>query len=197
LLGNEITDSEDDGRQFHVLSFEDHTGQKFTFHYMWSPWDGNDYDIFASPEDAVRVQALTPTDKMVDVPAITASPAPRAPVTHTLAEVKHLPAFRDAVVDLNRRWKQNMPPTTLHEGKNLARAVAEQFGLSDRDMIDVILKPRLAGIRAPKAAATEMASPSSANRRPRRRRWRTWRPGRQKIAWVFTLTLETDTRRVS
>lgn len=165
VISNEITDHEDDGRLFRTLSFTDPKGEAHSFSYLWSPWDGNDYTLFASAADEVKVKDAPPS------PVIESQPTPpvstRAAVTHTLAEVKKDPTFRDSVMDLHRRWKHNTPVTTLGEGKRLAREVAERHGLSDRDMIDVILKPSIAGIRMPKMGE-ETSSPST-RKSPRHR----------------------------
>lgn len=164
-VSNTITDHEDDGRLFRHLTFTDPQGQLRQFNYMWSPWDGNDYGIFATAEDEVQVKAETPAP--VVTPPVVAAPAPPARViTHTLAEVKHLPDFQVAIVDMYRKGKFGTPAMTLAEAKTEMRGIAERYGLSDRDVIDAVHDPRTCGIRPPKTV-DEAFTPKVARSRRR------------------------------
>jgi hypothetical protein len=165
LHANEITDHEDDGRLYRHLSFQDAQGQAQEYAYMWSPWDGNDYTIFASPDDAVQVKAAPLTPVVAAAPSKPTS-SERAPVTHTLAEVKHDRTFQEAILDLHRRTTFSTPPTTIGEAKTLMRALAEHHGLSDRDVIDAVHNPRLCGMRLPKSATDDVLAPKARRRSP-------------------------------
>jgi hypothetical protein len=150
VLERTITDHEDDGRLYKHLAFTDPAGTHYQFNYLWSPWDGNDYTIFAGPDDAVQVKAAPPAP--VVVPEAPAAPA-RAPVTHTLKDVQKAPDFQEAVTAVSALWQ--MPTTTLAAGKRAGRDLAERFGLSDKDAIEAIQHPQKYGCRPSKAKAAQ------------------------------------------